>query len=105
MSIQNTQKTIQEFVKEYHLETDVEARMLDLVSEIGELSKELLKGTQYGKKEFENPPDWQEEFGDVFFSLICLANSTDIDLDAALNTALTKYQSRFDHKGSIESGK
>lgn len=92
-----------EFVKEHQLETSVEARLLDLVSEVGELSKEVLKGTDYGKQQLCLTPKWEEEFGDVIFSLICLANSTGIDMENALNLALEKYKIRYEKSGDIGS--
>lgn len=39
-------------VKKYDLETSPELRYIDLTSEMGELGKELLKGSNYGKQDF-----------------------------------------------------
>ena len=55
--------------------TPVEFRALDLVSELGEVSKEILKMTSYGAKKLELNQEVGEELGDVFFSLISLAKS------------------------------
>lgn len=33
--------------------------------------------------------------GDVFFSLICAANATGVDLEEALRKALAKYRARI----------
>ncbi len=43
------QAVVAEFVRAHGLETDGWVRFLDLVSELGELSKELLKVSDYGK--------------------------------------------------------
>ncbi|WP_204400139.1 MazG nucleotide pyrophosphohydrolase domain-containing protein [Alkaliphilus hydrothermalis] len=81
-------------------------RVLDLVSEVGEISKEVLKATSYGKKPLELHKDkFSEEMGDALFSLICVANNSDIDLADCLLRVLEKYQTRIDEKGNPASNK
>lgn len=99
------QKQVAKFVELHGLRAGVAHRMLDLVSEIGELSKELLKSTDYGKKEFRSGENWEEELGDVLFSLICVANATGVDLGQALATVLEKYERRLEFKGNAGSGR
>jgi NTP pyrophosphatase (non-canonical NTP hydrolase) len=41
--------------------------------------------------------------GDVVFSLICIANSTGVDLEAAVVAALKKYELRVAAAGSPSS--
>lgn len=101
--MQDYQRQVQKLIEEKKLNSDATTRLLDMVSEVGELSKEVLKSTSYGKIEFEVSDTWYEELGDVFFSLICLANETDADLDECLSMALDKYNRRFDKKGQISS--
>jgi NTP pyrophosphatase (non-canonical NTP hydrolase) len=72
------------FVEDEGIEAPVEARLLDLASEVGELSKEALKATNYGRAPFHPSGGWASELGDVLFVLVCLANSTGVDLEAAL---------------------
>ena len=45
------QEEVNELIKKYNLESSVEIRFIDLISELGELGKEILKGNDYGKKE------------------------------------------------------
>jgi len=42
------QKIVAEFVDQHGLQTDIVHRLLDLVSEVGELAKEALKTSAYG---------------------------------------------------------
>jgi NTP pyrophosphatase (non-canonical NTP hydrolase) len=63
------QLAVADFVQRHGLEADVEHRLLDLVSEVGELAKEVLKSTQYGRAHGALTPNWQVELGDVLFSL------------------------------------
>jgi NTP pyrophosphatase (non-canonical NTP hydrolase) len=104
MPTPNFQKAVAEFVQEHQLEASVEARLIDLLSEMGELAKEALKGSDYGKTAFTQTPAWEEELADAFFSLVCLANSTDVDLEKALEYALAKYETRLSEKGDAGSG-
>ncbi len=89
------QNQVNDFVNVHDLEIPVADRLLDLVSEIGEVAKEILKSTEYGKHPFGPGEGWEDEIGDVFFSLVCIANSTGVDLLAVLEAALSKYENRL----------
>lgn len=104
MEIADLQQQVLEFVGDNELEAEVETRLLDLTSELGELAKEAVKGSNYGAKQFAATDDWANELGDVLFALICVANKTGVDLETALNKALNKYQKRFKETGEISSG-
>ena len=99
------QRDVKLFVEQNGLEAPVQARLLDLVSEAGEASKEVLKATQYGRVPFRATEGWADELADVFFSLACLANSTGVDLEAALRGALEKYERRLHAGGDAGSGR
>lgn len=64
------------------------ARLLDIQSELGELSKEYLKATRYGTEDFSVTEDFKMEFGDVLYSLLALANELNISAELSLNMAL-----------------
>ena len=104
MSLPPFQNEVAQFVEQHEMEIRVEDRMLDLTSEIGELAKEILNATGYGRRVFCPDETWRDELGDVFFSLICLANSTDINLSDALRRAMDKYGLRLASKGDAGSG-
>ena len=98
------QQTVASFVAEHGLEAPIQARLLDLLSEVGELSKEYLKSTEYGREPFDESSDgWQNELGDALFSLVCLANSTGVNLETALQRALDKYEDRLGREGDAGS--
>lgn len=105
MDLPNYQSQIAMFVQTFDLETGVESRLLDLVSEIGELAKEVLKGTDYGANEYTQTSKWEDELADIFFSLICLANSTNINLEDALERSINKLQQRMNETGEAGSGR
>ena len=97
------QSKVEKFISEHGLKIDPVWRLHDLTAEVGELTKELLKITNYGKCQFAPTSDWEMELGDVLFSLICLANATEINLQDALNKAIHKYQTRILEKGDASS--
>lgn len=105
MSLPEFQTRVEQFVSEHQLGTSVEIRLLDLQSELGEAAKEALKGSQYGSTEFIPTHAWQEELADVFFSLVCVANSTGVNLEEALGKALEKYAGRIKQQGEASSGR
>ncbi len=85
----NFQEKVSNYIERNHLETNPEHRMLDLVS------KEILKMTNYGKKEPEYRKEIKDELGDAFFSLAAVANHFNIDLEKALSKSLEKYDDRM----------
>lgn len=97
MDLISMQKKIKEFVEKNNLDSSIESRTLDLVSEVGEVAKEVLKSTSYGKKPFNISAEMELEIGDVFFSLTTLANQLNIDIEKALDMVLSKYQKRLTH--------
>ncbi|CAN5872284.1 nucleotide pyrophosphohydrolase [soil metagenome] len=104
-SLPRMQRRVADLVARHGIEAPVQARLLDLTSEVGELAKELLEATKYGRESLVEPPDsWGDELGDVLFSLVCLANSTDVNLTTALQGALDKYDERLRRDGDAGSG-
>jgi len=99
----NIQAKVEVFVKLHEMESPADSRVLDLVSEVGELAKDVLKMSDYGRKNFEKG-DAADELGDIFFSLINVANYFGVDLDEAVNASMNKYSKRIE-KGSVDSGK
>jgi NTP pyrophosphatase (non-canonical NTP hydrolase) len=66
-----------------------------LMEEVGELSRILIR--LYGDQSFksgENPESLPEEFADVLFVLVCLANQTGVDLQKAIDEGFVKRNNR-----------
>ena len=71
------------------------SNLLRLVEEVGELSREI--NIKYGnkiRKEEEKNGDMALEMGDILFSLICIANSQNINLNNELLRSIEKYMKR-----------
>jgi NTP pyrophosphatase (non-canonical NTP hydrolase) len=66
-----------------------------LMEEVGEVAR--LMARLYGEQSFKEgaaPPDLADEFADVLFVLVCLANQTGVDLTAAIVRNLEKKTRR-----------
>ena len=90
------QKRVDDWISQYKLgyfkPLEILAR---LTEEVGELAREI--NHRYGpkkKKSTEKENDLGDEIADVIYTLVCLANSLNIDLDKYLNRVLKKYSTR-----------
>ncbi len=101
--MEKIQEKVKKFNADYNLENSLEFAALDLVSEVGEIAKEILESSNYGKEKPKYREELKNEIGDAFYSLIVLSNFYDISLKKALDKALEKYEKRFNKKGEIGS--
>ena len=77
--------------------------MAMLTEEVGEVARIMAR--RYGEqseKESDKSKDLGEELADVMFVVLCLANQTNTDLQAAWNTRMAKKTARDAerHKGN-----
>ena len=80
--------------------------MVRLMEETGELAREV--NHRYGpkpKKASELTGELDEEMADIIFTLGCLANSLNIDLDAACRKAMDKCYGRDATRWEKKSGR
>jgi NTP pyrophosphatase (non-canonical NTP hydrolase) len=99
------QRDVARFVAEADVECDPAHRLLDLVSEVGEVAKEILTASDYGGSKLSLTRDLSEELGDAAFSLYALADRMGLDLDDATRAAMRKYAQRLADKGCVASGR
>ena len=97
------QRSVAEFVHRYSLLYDPVTHTLDLVSEIGEVAKEVLLGTDYGRRALQFRPQLADELGDALYSLLVLAEACGVDAGDALDAALEKYERRLTERGKAGS--
>jgi NTP pyrophosphatase (non-canonical NTP hydrolase) len=100
------QTRTRDFLEHHGLGHTPQTHALDLVSEVGEVAKALLEASDYGQSSLTPGSALTEELGDAFYSLIALAASLDVDLEAALEGVLEKYEARLaaqEHAGSAAS--
>jgi NTP pyrophosphatase (non-canonical NTP hydrolase) len=86
------QKIVDNFVKKNKLDSPIEYKFIDLVSELGEIAKVLNLITKYKKLTVGASAELFEEIGDVYYSLLTLANYFDADLSVLLEKVINKYK-------------
>ncbi len=98
MSIQTAQKTVDDWIKNHGVRYFNElTNMAQLTEEVGEVARIIAR--RYGEqseKESDKDKDLGEELADVLFVVLCLANQTGIDLQAAFDRRMAKKTKR-DH--------
>lgn len=97
------QQWVRKAARDYGLAGDVASRYIDLTSEVGELGKEVLRATGYGRAPRALTEAFAEEVGDCLFSLLLVCEAAGIDAEAALHAALEKYAARWRQGGGIGS--
>lgn len=92
LTIKQTQELVDKWIKEvgvrYYNELTNTAILME---EVGEVARIMAR--RYGEqseKESDKNKDLGDELADVLFVLVCLANQTGIDLEAALKQNLEK---------------
>lgn len=96
MSISESQKLVDEWIKKYGVRYFNElTNTAILMEEVGEVARIMAR--RYGEqseKQADKEKDLGDEMADVLFVLICLANQTGINLEEALKKNLEKKTSR-----------
>ena len=96
MTIREAQDTVHAWIQTKGVRYFNElTNMALLTEEVGEMARIIAR--KYGEQSFkegEGAYDLADEMADVLFVLICLANQTGIDLDAALEKNLQKKDLR-----------
>ena len=98
MDIKNAQKIVDNWIKEHGVRYFNElTNMAQLTEEVGEVARIIAR--RYGEqseKESDKDKDLGEELADVLFVVLCLANQTGVDLQAAFDKRMDKKTKR-DH--------
>lgn len=99
MDIKNAQLVVDDWIKNHGVRYFNElTNMAQLTEEVGEVARIIAR--RYGEqseKESDKNKDLGEELADVVFVVLCLANQTGIDLQAAFNKKLDVKTNR-DHE-------
>lgn len=96
LTIKRIQRLVDEWINQFEEGYWQPLSMLaSLAEEVGELAKEInhREGIKM-KKETELEGDIGLELADILFSLICLANHYEVDLEAKFKKTMEKYSSR-----------
>ena len=98
MNLKNSQQEVDNWIKNHGVRYFNElTNMAQLTEEVGEVARIIAR--RYGEqseKETDKNKDLGEELADVVFVVLCLANQTGIDLQAAFDKKLDLKANR-DH--------
>jgi NTP pyrophosphatase (non-canonical NTP hydrolase) len=99
MELRKAQQAVDEWIKAHGVRYfDELTNMAQLTEEVGEVARIIAR--RYGEqseKESDKTKDLGEELADVVFVVLCLANQTGIDLEAAFERKLDMKAKR-DHQ-------
>ena len=99
MTIQEAQARVDAWIREYGVRYFSElTNMAVLTEEVGEVARVIAR--RYGDQSSKpgDDLDLADELADVMWVVMCLANQTGIDLDAALERNIAKKTSRDSHR-------
>ncbi len=98
MELNQAQEKVDQWIKKHGVRYFNElTNMAQLTEEVGEVARIIAR--RYGEqseKETDKSKDLGEELADVLFVLLCLANQTNVDLQAAFDKKLALKTQR-DH--------
>ncbi len=98
MNISNAQQEVDQWIRDHGVRYFNElTNMAQLTEEVGEVARIIAR--RYGEqseKESDREKDLGEELADVVFVVLCLANQTGIDLQAAFDRKL-ELKTKRDH--------
>jgi len=98
MEIKNAQLAVDNWIKEHGVRYFNElTNMAQLTEEVGEVARIIAR--RYGEqseKESDKNKDLGEELADVVFVVLCLANQTGVDLQAAFDKKMD-VKTKRDH--------
>jgi len=96
LTIKEAQKTVDQWIDQYGVRYfDELTNMAILTEEVGEVARIISR--KYGEQSFKESDKDKElgaELADVLFVLICLANQTGVDLEAAFKQNLDRKAKR-----------
>lgn len=95
MTIEEAQKTVDQWIKTYGVRYFSElTNMAILTEEVGELARVMAR--KYGEQSFKpgEKENIADEMADILWVLICLANQTGVNLTDALKANIDKKTTR-----------
>jgi NTP pyrophosphatase (non-canonical NTP hydrolase) len=96
MEINDLQKSVDDWIKQYGVRYFNElTNMAILTEEVGELARIVAR--KYGEQSFKNgeeKADIADEIVDVLWVLVCIANQTGVNLEAAIEKNIQKKTNR-----------
>ncbi len=100
-TLEEYQREVAKIVKRFKFSWSSYVQYIHLVEEVGELGEALTvkeedrqKGS--GEKAQADHGNIEEEFGDILFTLIALANKYDVDFSKIMENTFIRYQRKLE---------
>ena len=96
MTLQEAQKKVDDWINQYGVRYFNEmTNMAILTEEVGEVARIMARESgEQSKKKSDEGKELGDELADVLFVLVCIANQTGIDLQAAFEKNIEKKTQR-----------
>jgi len=99
-----SQTLVKRFMKQYPQTMTVQTCMNDLVSEVGELAKEINVSTSWSREsDHVYRPNARKELGQVLFTAYQLAENMGMNADEALLDVIEEFTQRYLKQGHTGS--
>lgn len=99
-----SQLQVKNFINSYPQPMNINTCVLDLISEAGEVAKEVNISSAWGK--YVSPklrPNFKKELAQVLFTVYQLAEITGVDVEAALAEVISDFEDRYQRQGHTGS--
>jgi NTP pyrophosphatase (non-canonical NTP hydrolase) len=90
-------KNLEKFIAQHGLETAPEWSLLDCQAQLGELTRAVLKTSNFGRESALLPPELaHEKIGDLLFALAYLSLLHGVDPEAALWDSVERFRTKLE---------
>lgn len=90
---------LEEFIARHNLQTEPVFSVLDVMAQAGELSRALLKDTNYGREPADSEaPLIREKIGDLMFAVAYLSSLYGVDPEEAMWQSVRKFEEHLEER-------
>ncbi|MBU3957665.1 MAG: hypothetical protein KKB25_01180 [Nanoarchaeota archaeon] len=101
ITLKECQKIVRKFVEERNWNSPPNDIVMHMLEELGEIAREILRMQGYGGSHKKEDVNFGEELGDMFYLLLKLSNTLNMDISQEFLKKLEKNRDRFPPKTSI----
>jgi len=88
---------LKNFIARHGLETDPAHSVLDVMAQLGDVSRALLKDTSYGRNAVDTESELvRRKIGDLMFAVAYLSTLYEVDPEAAMWQSVQKFEEQLE---------
>ena len=89
-------KPLEELLARHDLKTAPEWSLLDMQAQLGELSRALLKETNFGRENTSLPPEIaHQRIGDLMFAIAYFSLLHNVDPETAMRDSIQRFEEKL----------